>query len=359
MVNEGDSRQHGHGCKSMRAKERITIIFCTNATGTLKIALVIIGSAVKPRCFRNSPPCLPYFHQRNAWNDCINYQRWWNEIFLPSIRQFTSQLVALLLDGFSGHCENSTDPQVTVFMFPPNVTSVFQPLDQGIIAAFKAGYKSRLLSRMVENIADYQQLQILAKQLPAGHAGLKYASPPNISDAINLTKEVWDSLPLSTIAACWGHSRCLPVLKAAELSAEARDYVKHLDDAYIKNMCDMFDSLKVKDPSILKGTRIDVASLAQDLHTSVHDILSQWLHLEEELMVPVNEEEEQEEEEQDDNDADSVGPVDKLCSLKECLPLLHGLHAIGVKINDGHLTDVAIGIYVCISENNQLPHHKL
>ena len=256
------------------------------------------------------------------------------------------------MDGFSGHCEDCTDPQVTVFKFPPNVTSVYQPLNQGVIAAFKAGYKSRLLSRMVENIANYQQLQILAKQLPAGHAGLNYASPPNISDAITLTKEVWDSLSPSTIAACWGHSRCFSASKAAELSAYARDYVKHLDEDCIKNMCDMFDSLKVKDPTILEATGIDVASLAQDIHTSVHDLLSKWLHLEEELMVPVNEEEENEEEDKDDDDTDSVSPVNKFYSLKECFPLLHGLHAIGVKINDGHLTDVARNLCLYIKEQS-------
>ena len=54
--------------------------------------------------------------------------------------------------------------QVTVFKFPPNVTSVFQPMDQGVIAALKAGYKSRLLAKMVETADVYNtQLQVMAK----------------------------------------------------------------------------------------------------------------------------------------------------------------------------------------------------
>ena len=108
----------------MKAKDRITVIFCTNATGSCKMTPVVIGSAKSPRCFKDTPSCLPYFNQKNAWNDTHNYTKWWNEIFLPTIRKWTSQPVALLLDGFSGHSDSCTDPQkqVTVFKFPPNVT---------------------------------------------------------------------------------------------------------------------------------------------------------------------------------------------------------------------------------------------
>jgi hypothetical protein len=34
---------------------------------------------------------------------------------------------------------------MTLAFIPPNVTSVFQPLDQGIIASFKIQYKNKLL----------------------------------------------------------------------------------------------------------------------------------------------------------------------------------------------------------------------
>lgn len=72
-----------------------------------------------------------------------------------------------MLDGFSGHSVDCTDPlkQVTVYKFPPNVISVYQPLDQGIIATFKAGYKSRLLSRLVEKIADDEYHGVYSEQL--------------------------------------------------------------------------------------------------------------------------------------------------------------------------------------------------
>lgn len=54
-------------------------------------------------------------------------------MFLPAIRVHTSEPVALLMDNCSGHDLTLSDPlgQVSVFLFPPNCTSVYQPLDQG------------------------------------------------------------------------------------------------------------------------------------------------------------------------------------------------------------------------------------
>ena len=34
-------------------KERLTIVFCTNADGTDKVTLTIIGKRKTPRCFKN------------------------------------------------------------------------------------------------------------------------------------------------------------------------------------------------------------------------------------------------------------------------------------------------------------------
>ena len=60
--SENDKRPAGHGLKAMKAKDRITIILCSNSTGTCKVHVppTVIGSAKNPRCFKDNPPCLPY-----------------------------------------------------------------------------------------------------------------------------------------------------------------------------------------------------------------------------------------------------------------------------------------------------------
>ena len=119
----------------------------------------------------------------------------------------------MLLDGFSGHDLGCCDPcgQVKIFCFPPNVTTVFQPLDQGVIAAFKTHFKSRLLEKVVTTASKFDQLQVLAKHLPSGTAGLQYGNPPHVGDAMVLVKEAWSTVLPSVIEACWRHANCLPV----------------------------------------------------------------------------------------------------------------------------------------------------
>ena len=47
------------GTKAQKAKDRVTLITCTNATGTHKIPLAMIAKATKPCCFRSCPSPLP------------------------------------------------------------------------------------------------------------------------------------------------------------------------------------------------------------------------------------------------------------------------------------------------------------
>ena len=53
-----------------KAKDRLTVLGCTNATGTHKLKPVLIGKSAKPRCFKHvNMDALPviYKSQRNAW----------------------------------------------------------------------------------------------------------------------------------------------------------------------------------------------------------------------------------------------------------------------------------------------------
>ena len=84
--------------------------------------------------------------------------------------------VLLLLDNFSGH----TPPEpnffkslerrfgVRVDFLPPNTPSHYQPLDQGIIAAFKAKYRRDLLRKVI---------QFWEKPRPSGHVSKTVQRP--------------------------------------------------------------------------------------------------------------------------------------------------------------------------------------
>lgn len=72
----GDSRQSGRGTKSMRAKDRVTLVLCLNATGSRKVDPLMIGTAASPHCFRDAPSPVPYTNQSNAWLDRRCYRYW-------------------------------------------------------------------------------------------------------------------------------------------------------------------------------------------------------------------------------------------------------------------------------------------
>ena len=88
---------------------------------------------------------------------------------------------------------------------------MFQPLDQGIISAFKAYYKSEMVSDLVTaysgSVADLQEK---AKSAKKGQKGIKLGCNANLLDASRITYKCWDRLTSETIVNCWNHSKILP-----------------------------------------------------------------------------------------------------------------------------------------------------
>lgn len=84
-------------------KHRFTALFCSNATGTHRIPLLIIGKSAKPRCFKNlirgqtklhDLNYLPkldvsYSGQTSAWMNCEIFKRWY--IFFISYKYWINR----------------------------------------------------------------------------------------------------------------------------------------------------------------------------------------------------------------------------------------------------------------------------
>ena len=94
---------------------------------------------------------------------------------------------------------------MTLVFLPPNVTSVVQPLDQGIIASFKIQYKKKLL-RWVLSQYDDATLKDLRKVVP------------NIRQAIMWSYEVWSELDAQIVRNCWRMARILPITWAVDFA---------------------------------------------------------------------------------------------------------------------------------------------
>ena len=148
---------------------------------------------------------------------------WFSSVFLPFIRtRHANQRVVLFWDNSPGHLNELArlHPQVKIISLPANLTAVHQPIDQGVIAAFKARYKTLLLqaySEKIENVQSYLELQEKDKSAPRGNRGIKFAMKAHILDAIDLAFHAWQAVSLRTIVNCFISSDSLPHHTSTEI----------------------------------------------------------------------------------------------------------------------------------------------
>lgn len=140
------------------SKDRVTVMVCVNATGTHKIPLLLIGKSKNPRCFKNVKIPLTYKSQKNAWMNADLFVEWFQHTFVPEVKQFQQNIgkegkVLLLLDNAPSHPSaetlNAINDKFEVQFFPPNVTSLIQPMDQSVIETLKRLYRKELMRRLL------------------------------------------------------------------------------------------------------------------------------------------------------------------------------------------------------------------
>ena len=211
-VLPGEDHKSLRGTKAMKSKDRITAYVCTNATATLKVPFSVIGKSANPRCFKKAPPPVTYFNQENAWSDSITFTKWYYEVFLVFVHRTKSDRVVLLMDNCGPHGSDLCDSrmQVTILTLPPNCTSMYQPMDMGVIAAMKLHYRSLLLNRITSTVEHRAEMRRAAQHLKAGARGLDEGYDPHMLDATELVGEAWEKISVATIARCWIKAKILP-----------------------------------------------------------------------------------------------------------------------------------------------------
>ena len=177
-----------------KAKDRITVLPCSNADGIEKIELMIIGKALIPRVFKNKSGQelgLDYHANKKAWMTATLFFEWLAR-FHTYISKTPGRQALLLLDNCSAHGSQQSMPDmdnVRVVFLPPNTTSKVQPMDAGIIACMKVRYTrlqmERALDLVDENVKNIYKVDVLS--------------------AMRWTK-VWEEIPSDTIFNCWKHT---------------------------------------------------------------------------------------------------------------------------------------------------------
>ena len=193
---------HTEPSGTKKPRERVTINACANASGSIKLPLQMIGRAKTPRCFRGiDKDKLPviYTNQNNAWMDVGIFRDWFQNVFVPEVRKQLADLgqekkAILFLDNCSAHPGEdvlvSDDRKIIAKFFPPNVTSLIQPMDQGILECLKRKYRKAILKRILcEEDEDANIIHILKKI--------------DLLQVCRHISESWDQIATSTLQNAW------------------------------------------------------------------------------------------------------------------------------------------------------------
>ncbi|XP_053392576.1 tigger transposable element-derived protein 6-like [Mercenaria mercenaria] len=131
-----------------RSKQHITVALCTSMTGE-KLKPVVIGKSKKPRCFGSvSVESLPvtYYNNRKAWMLTTTMVDWLKSVDRKMRAQ--NRKILLFLDNVPVH-PDITLSNVKLQFFPPNTTSLLQPMDAGIIQTMKLKYRKRQMQHVL------------------------------------------------------------------------------------------------------------------------------------------------------------------------------------------------------------------
>jgi len=141
----------GDDCRNgERSKERVTVLLCTNMSGTEKIKPLLIGKSAKPKCFKGIKS-LPIDYESNpkAWMTNLLWNKW--------LKQFDEKLfmenrkIILFIDNCTAHVIVPISLKAITIKFLPT-TSKLQPLDHGIIQNFKIFYRKEVIRKIISHI---------------------------------------------------------------------------------------------------------------------------------------------------------------------------------------------------------------
>lgn len=196
------------------SKVRVSVLLCTNMDGSEKIPPLVIGKSTSPRCFKGKRRLqLQYLANRKAWMTRDVFAGWlrdWDEKLKRQNRK-----ICLFLDNCSAHHTGVALENIELRFLPPNCTAVIQPIDQGVIMSLKAGYRKRVIDRLLLNMR------------------LKRDTKIDLYMAMEMLHAAWMSVTASTIANCF--RRAFAASESSSDSDESADRVGAPDDTSASN----------------------------------------------------------------------------------------------------------------------------
>lgn len=118
------------------------------------------------------------------------FKNWFAEYFVPCVEASNrSQNLVMKLDNASAHSQDVAEeyPHIQIIFLPPNTTSVLQPMDQGVIAAYKSYYLRKTLNNAIASFSE------------SSESVTTFWRNISIEDAVQAIGESWNEVKQSTM----------------------------------------------------------------------------------------------------------------------------------------------------------------
>ena len=261
-----------------KSKERVTISCCVNMEGE-KERVMLIGKAKKPRFFKSvdvSKLPVDYRHNTKGWMTA--------DLFSTFLRAFNEKMakqkrkILLFCDNATSHKPEDLS-HVTIKFLPSKTMSVLQPLDQGIIQAFKLQYRKR------------QYRHIMLTMDTTNKTGVEIMSAVNVLQAIMWAAEAWDDVKPETVTKCF---------RKAGLKHSDADPKTSNETTNEETMPKQFNKLA---QDIVGCDFAELATLEEELELETEDTTeTDWSQNAVSILRSLDEEKEDSDEEEDEED---------------------------------------------------------
>jgi hypothetical protein len=142
------------------------------------------------------------------------FEDWFSHHFVPEVKKYCTDnnhpfKALLILDNAPGHPPIlwHHHPNIKIVFLLPNTTALLQPMDQGVIASFKAYYLRRTFERLIQavNKEDGPTIKEFWKSF-------------NVLDAVKIIKE-WNAVTESNLKGVWKNfcPEFVQILKALKI----------------------------------------------------------------------------------------------------------------------------------------------
>jgi hypothetical protein len=175
----GSSLSYNHALfGSKKAMDRVSVLCCSNMSGTDEHMLLVIGKRAKPWCFKgigmDSLPLL-YYANKNMW---ITHE------------------ILLVLDNFAAHPHLNPLYNIQLEFLSPSTTSLVQQMDMGIIKNLKTLYCTKLVNYIFEAIQENLLTSSTAK---------KVSARIDLLQTVQFIADSWRIVSTKTIQNCSAH----------------------------------------------------------------------------------------------------------------------------------------------------------